>query len=1179
MNTMKICPGCQKPLEANAPDGLCPECLLKAGLGTGVDLGPDSQAESGRTSFVAPPLEEVARLFPQVEILGFIGQGGMGAVYKARQKSLDRVVALKILPPGIGKDAAFAERFTREAKALARLNHPGVVTIYEFGQADGLFFFLMEFVDGMSLRHLLEVERISAREALAIVPQICDALQYAHDQGIVHRDIKPENILLNRQGRVKVADFGLAKLVGTDAGAMPTPALSPGGGEGGTVLTEAGKVMGTPSYMAPEQSEHPSEVDHRADIYALGVVFYQMLTGELPGRPLQPPSSKVQIDVRLDEVVLRALEKKPELRYQQVSELKTRVETIAATPPAISSGRESAPTHSAGGLGSQHSVGAAPPPASQDRFWRCFALALAAVVLAPILILVGVALLGMILGVLSGARPQNQQSTHSVARSTNALPASVQTLTAPAPSARTRPAELEFRLVAPEGSAAPADLLPDPNDSSGQRQLRVLRQVVADGSDVATAGLAFERDGNRSILVNLTPSGSQRFAGVTARSVDRQLAIVFRGKLINAPVIRAPIRDGRLTITGRFSGPEVHEMVDSLNRVAQPTEETWRLSGPVEVVLPAASVTNFVLFDLDSQRWATNRMLQPDLRESRDWLRAAGVEVTALRQLLKQPVITGYDMVLAVAPSNAWDRVTAADLVQCLALADLSPRQEVNRAKDSEAVDTFFFLTREKGRGILQILGFSDDPAGVKIRYKLVQVAGTTSATSPQTNVSRTFSLRHILASEMADDLRQILLDRVGVEARPAPDNMQLTVTAPPDVLNRVSAFVTVADWPKRIAPGPDYYYPRGNVEDAARSFFYACSIEDIEGVTRMLAPGVLAELKGTNLTAHGVVGEEKDAELVRQLRGKWEGKEAAVRKVVQAWNRFPLRKLQVEGKFSRSPGPRYFASAAFEGAPVEWVELGFVPDRSLETRSRPHFGPEGPLLMDTLPPWFGEKEAGLKSSLPSPDATVGGDARAGDTAAAQVARLKLEAAQAALARAKASYDAGTASATEYRAARLAKDIAEGELRGNTAAILGARLQFAEEEYVQAETKDKAGLATIGELDKAKLAKEVAEANLAGDPVAAARAELQFAEGELRRAQMLLEVGKVTRAEVEKARAARDIAAAELSRESGRAVKPGADGGGDERGRPGLKASQPVPDKAASTNSGASKSVGRGPGP
>jgi hypothetical protein len=343
---------------------------MKAGLGTGVDIGADSQAESGQPPFVAPTLEEVARLFPQLEILGFIGQGGMGAVYKARQKALDRVVALKILPPGIGKDPAFAERFTREAKALARLNHPGIVTLYEFGQVQNavgarlwsqtqpqhvastegaesvgsaaagaphtaapLYFFLMELVDGMSLRHLLEVERISAREALAIVPQICDALQYAHDQGIVHRDIKPENILLDRQGRVKVADFGLAKLMGTDAGGIPlTPSLSPRGGEGAPALTDANKVMGTPQYMAPEQREHPTEVDHRADIYSLGVVFYQMLTGELPGKRIELPSQKVQVDVRLDEVVLRALEKDPERRYQQASQVKTDVENITTTP-------------------------------------------------------------------------------------------------------------------------------------------------------------------------------------------------------------------------------------------------------------------------------------------------------------------------------------------------------------------------------------------------------------------------------------------------------------------------------------------------------------------------------------------------------------------------------------------------------------------------------------------------------------------------------------------------------------------------------------------------------------------------------------------------------------------------------------------------------------------------------
>ena len=170
------------------------------------------------------------------------------------------------------------------------------------------------------------------------MPQICDALQYAHDQGIVHRDIKPENILLDRQGRVKVADFGLAKLVGERSNPSPRPSPHPMAervagrpGEGRTpALTDAGKVMGTPAYMAPEQAEHPAEVDHRADIYALGVVFYQMLTGELPGKPIDPPSRKVQIDVRLDEVVLRALEKEPERRYQSASQLRTVVETVVA---------------------------------------------------------------------------------------------------------------------------------------------------------------------------------------------------------------------------------------------------------------------------------------------------------------------------------------------------------------------------------------------------------------------------------------------------------------------------------------------------------------------------------------------------------------------------------------------------------------------------------------------------------------------------------------------------------------------------------------------------------------------------------------------------------------------------------------------------------------------------------
>ena len=318
------CPQCGTPLPGGALGQLCPACLLKAGAAA------DTVTDAKQPGFQPLGLAELAPLFPQLEILELIGRGGMGAVYKARQKELDRIVALKILPPGSGGDPAFAGRFAREARALAKLNHPGIVTLYEFGRVDGLYFFLMEFVDGVNLRQLLHAGRLATREALAIVPQICDALQYAHDQGIVHRDIKPENILLDRRGRVKVADFGLAKIIAPDAvpGARPgaeTPATPPATGS----LTDAGKVMGTPSYMSPEQRENPGEVDHRADIYALGVVFYQMLTGELPGARLEPPSRKVHIDVRLDEVVLRALERKPELRYQQASILKTQVETIA----------------------------------------------------------------------------------------------------------------------------------------------------------------------------------------------------------------------------------------------------------------------------------------------------------------------------------------------------------------------------------------------------------------------------------------------------------------------------------------------------------------------------------------------------------------------------------------------------------------------------------------------------------------------------------------------------------------------------------------------------------------------------------------------------------------------------------------------------------------------------------
>jgi tetratricopeptide (TPR) repeat protein/predicted Ser/Thr protein kinase len=309
------CPQCGAELIPDVSEGLCPACLLQRGIAT------EGGAPPGTPPFTPPTIPDLAKLFPQLEILELIGKGGMGAVYKARQPALDRFVALKILAPRSGGDLDFAERFTREARALARLNHPNIVAVYDFGQAGGLSYFIMEHVDGPNLRQVEQAGRLSPREALEIIPQICGALQFAHDEGIVHRDIKPENVLLDKKGRVKIADFGLAKILGQEPKDFR--------------LTGARDVVGTPHYMAPEQVEKPQEVDHRADIYSLGVVFYEMLTGELPLGKFQPPSScarGLQIDVRLDEVVLRSLEKEPSRRYQQVSQVKTAVETIATTP-------------------------------------------------------------------------------------------------------------------------------------------------------------------------------------------------------------------------------------------------------------------------------------------------------------------------------------------------------------------------------------------------------------------------------------------------------------------------------------------------------------------------------------------------------------------------------------------------------------------------------------------------------------------------------------------------------------------------------------------------------------------------------------------------------------------------------------------------------------------------------
>ncbi len=313
--THPVCPGCAGIIPADAPRGLCPRCVL-AGAATG-----GAAPFQGTATDDIPSLERVAADFPQLEIVELIGRGGMGVVYKARQPHLDRWVALKLLPDRLAQDPEFAERFNREGRFLARLNHPNIVSVYDFGRTSGFYYLTMEYVDGVNLRQAMQAGRFSPAEALSVVPKICAALQYAHEQGVLHRDIKPENILLDSKGGVKIADFGIAKLVGEDRAPI--------------TLTQTGSTLGTPHYMAPEQLEHPTGVDHRADIYSLGVVFYEMLTGELPIGRFEPPSATTPVGSGVDEVVLRTLQKDRNKRFQSAGEVKTEVERVAGDPGGL----------------------------------------------------------------------------------------------------------------------------------------------------------------------------------------------------------------------------------------------------------------------------------------------------------------------------------------------------------------------------------------------------------------------------------------------------------------------------------------------------------------------------------------------------------------------------------------------------------------------------------------------------------------------------------------------------------------------------------------------------------------------------------------------------------------------------------------------------------------------------
>jgi len=284
-------------------------------------------------AWTPPAAEEVAGWFPDYEVQALAGRGAMGAVYRAVQRKLERPVAIKLLPAELAARDGVEARFQREARALAQLNHPGIVALHDFGRtAGGHLFIVMEYVDGTDLSRLIHAEGggLQVAHALEIVGQVCDALQYAHSRGFVHRDIKPGNVLVDKDGRVKIADFGLAKLVARHSNVEPAP------GQHATLESRAtltGQALGTPDYTAPEQLKG-GPVDHRADIYSLGVMFYEMLTGDLPRGAWTPPSRCTAAPERLDEVVTRAMQSEPNRRYQQASEVKAAAVGAGPPPPA-----------------------------------------------------------------------------------------------------------------------------------------------------------------------------------------------------------------------------------------------------------------------------------------------------------------------------------------------------------------------------------------------------------------------------------------------------------------------------------------------------------------------------------------------------------------------------------------------------------------------------------------------------------------------------------------------------------------------------------------------------------------------------------------------------------------------------------------------------------------------------
>ena len=265
-------------------------------------------------SEVSAPLSvaDLDARIPELDVIELLGKGGMGAVYRARQKRLDREVALKVLLPSKNPPDVRG-LFATEARAMAKLSHPNVVVVHDFGQVEDFNYLVMELIRGQTLKEMMKTGDVSHATAYSVTSQVCQALEYAHMEGVIHRDVKPENILVERRGRVRLADFGLARLAS------------------GPESSQDKGVVGTPGYIAPELFCNPTAADHRVDIYSTGAVIYELLTGMRYRKDALLPSELGFPDIRIDDVVRRALQEDPVERYQRACELEKDVTAISRT--------------------------------------------------------------------------------------------------------------------------------------------------------------------------------------------------------------------------------------------------------------------------------------------------------------------------------------------------------------------------------------------------------------------------------------------------------------------------------------------------------------------------------------------------------------------------------------------------------------------------------------------------------------------------------------------------------------------------------------------------------------------------------------------------------------------------------------------------------------------------------